>query len=99
MAWVPPRQAVLPPAAQRLWWLAWEMGVDEDLVPLDVSHLFPPSTTRMAFRRGMWLRGFMFDFIQEFSPHLTRERVEAAIAAPDQESVDELFKDLRLPLY
>jgi LysR family cys regulon transcriptional activator len=79
--------------------MAWEEGVDEDLVPLDVSHLFPPSTTRMAFRRGMWLRGFMFDFIQEFSPHLTRERVEAAIAAPDQESVDELFKDLRLPLY
>lgn len=79
--------------------MAWEKGVDEDLVPLDVSHLFPPSTTRMAFRRGMWLRGFMFDFIQEFSPHLTRERVEAAIAAPDQESVDELFKDLRLPLY
>lgn len=79
--------------------MAYEPGKDQDLVALDVGHLFPVSTTRMAFRRGMWLRGFMYDFIREFSPHLTRARVDAAIAAGDQAEVDALFRDLPLPVY
>lgn len=79
--------------------MAYEPQRDPDLVALDVGHLFPPSTTRMAFRRGMWLRGFMYAFIQEFSPHLTRERVDAAIAAGEQEAVDALFQDIELPVH
>lgn len=79
--------------------MAYEPEVDNDLVALDASHLFPPSTTRMAFRRGMWLRGFMYDFIQEFSPHLTRERVEAAIAAGEPEEVEAIFQGIELPVY
>lgn len=79
--------------------MAYEPAVDNDLVALDASHLFPPSTTRMAFRRGMWLRGFMYDFIQEFSPHLTRERVEAAIVAGEPEAVEAIFRGIELPVY
>lgn len=79
--------------------MAYEPGIDTDLIALDASHLFPASTTRLAFRRGIWLRGFMFDFIQEFSPHLTRERVEAAIAAGDTESVEAIFADIELPVF
>lgn len=79
--------------------MAYEPEQDTDLVALDVSHLFPPSTTRMAFRRGMWLRGFMYAFIEEFSPHLTRRRVEAAIVAGDQDAVDALFRDIPLPVF
>jgi LysR family cys regulon transcriptional activator len=79
--------------------MAYEPAVDNDLVALDASHLFPPSTTRMAFRRGMWLRGFMYEFIQEFSPHLTRERVEAAIAAGEPEAVEAIFRGIELPVY
>jgi LysR family cys regulon transcriptional activator len=79
--------------------MAYEPEVDNDLVALDASHLFPPSTTRMAFRRGMWLRGFMYDFIQEFSPHLTRERVEAAIVAGEPEAVEAIFRGIELPVY
>ncbi|HEX5277443.1 MAG TPA: HTH-type transcriptional regulator CysB [Fluviicoccus sp.] len=79
--------------------MAYEAGVDEDLLALDASHLFPSSTTRIAFRRGMWLRGFMYDFIQEFSPHLSRDRVEAAIAAGDSEAVEAIFHGIELPVY
>jgi len=59
--------------------------LDHDLVSLPVDHLFEPSTTHIGFRHGMFLRGFMFDFIQRFAPHLTRDVVEAVAAIPDPE--------------
>ena len=37
---------------------------DADLVALDASHLFESSVTKIGFRRGTFLRGFMFDFIE-----------------------------------
>lgn len=68
-----------------------------DLVALDASHLFENSTTRIGFRKGTFLRGFMYDFIREFAPHLTRERVEAAIMAHTREEMDEIFRGVELP--
>jgi LysR family cys regulon transcriptional activator len=68
-----------------------------DLVALDASHLFENSTTRIGFRKGTFLRGFMYDFIREFAPHLTRERVEAAILAHTREEMDEIFRGVELP--
>ena len=59
--------------------------LDSDLVSLPVDHLFEASTTHIGFRQGMFLRGYMFDFIQRFAPHLTREVVEAVAAVPDPE--------------
>jgi len=59
--------------------------LDSDLVSLPVDHLFEQSTTHIGFRQGMFLRGFMFDFIQRFAPHLTREVVETVAAIQDPE--------------
>ena len=42
-----------------------------------------PSTTHIGFRRGMFLRGYMYDFITLFAPHLTREKVDRIAAEPD----------------
>ncbi|MDO6748992.1 LysR substrate-binding domain-containing protein, partial [Gilvimarinus sp. 1_MG-2023] len=50
---------------------------DKDLVAIDASHLFAPSVTKIGFRKGTFLRGFMYDFISGFAPHLTRELVDA----------------------
>jgi LysR family cys regulon transcriptional activator len=77
------------------------MAVDEadrDLVALDASHLFEPSTTRIGFRKGTFLRGFMYDFIQRFAPHLTRDRVDEAVQAHSRMELDEMFRDVRLPV-
>ncbi|MGB2336776.1 MAG: HTH-type transcriptional regulator CysB, partial [Alcanivorax sp.] len=52
---------------------------DKGLVALDAGHLFESSTTRIGFRKGTFLRGFMYDFLEAFAPHLTRDRVDAAI--------------------
>lgn len=71
---------------------------DKDLVALDASHLFEPSTTSIAFRRGTFLRGFMYEFMREFAPHLTRERIDAAVRGSSRQDIDALFADVPLPV-
>lgn len=79
--------------------MAWEPEADGDLVRLDVRHLFDSSTTRIGFRRNTRLRNYMYDFIEIFAPHLTREVVDAALEADSAEERAELFDDLKLPRY
>ena len=53
---------------------------DTHLRLLDAGHLFAINQTRLAIRRGAWLRGFAYSFIETFAPTLTREAVEQALA-------------------
>jgi LysR family cys regulon transcriptional activator len=78
--------------------MAYDPAVDTDLCALDAGHLFEASTTKIGFRRDRLLRGYMYSFIEEFAPHLTRERVDAAIALPTAAERDRLFAGLELPL-
>src|SRR3546814_2417748 len=49
-------------------------GVQTCALPiLDAIELFESSVTKIGFRRGTFLRGFMCDFIENFAPHLTRD--------------------------
>lgn len=52
---------------------------DKHLRMLDAGHLFKPSTTRVAIRKNEYLRGYSYDFIELFAPHLTREVVAKAM--------------------
>ncbi len=72
---------------------------DSDLVALDVSHLFESSTTRIGFRKGTFLRGYMYDFIERFAPHLTRDVVEAAVRNYGKPEFEKLFPVDELPVY
>jgi LysR family cys regulon transcriptional activator len=58
--------------------MAVDEAQDSGLVVLDASHLFKPSVTKIGFRRGTFLRGYMYDFIELFAPHLTRRLVDQA---------------------
>lgn len=71
---------------------------DQGLVDLDASHLFESSTTRIGFRKGTFLRGFMYDFLETFAPHLNRDLVDAAINASTREEREALFSDITLPV-
>ena len=53
---------------------------DTHLRLLDAGHLFAINQTRLAIRRGAWLRGFAYSFIETFAPTLTRDAVEQALA-------------------
>ncbi|MGL4446410.1 MAG: HTH-type transcriptional regulator CysB [Shewanella sp.] len=78
--------------------MAIDPVIDKDLVTIDASHLFAHSTTKIGFRKGSFLRSYMYDFIQHFAPHLTRDVVEKAVALRDQQLIDEMFADKNLPI-
>lgn len=78
--------------------MAYDSLQDSDLIALDASHLFAPSTTMIGCRRGSFLRGYMYDFVELFAPHLTRDLVDAAFAAGGKAEVEALFENAPLSL-
>ena len=77
--------------------MAYNPSADSDLVALPAEHLFDSSVTRIGCRRGTFMRGYMYDFIELFAPHLTRERVAAAMQLTQSDQVDRLFAGIELP--
>ena len=59
--------------------MAYNPERDQRLRALDASHLFEASTTRIGIRKDSFLRGYIYDFIAMFAPHLQRDVVDAAI--------------------
>ncbi len=79
--------------------MAFDETTDTDLVALDASHLFSASITKIGFRRGTFLRGYMYDFIKMFAPHLTKELVEKAYLCTNKIELEALFENIELPVY
>ena len=52
---------------------------DRGLHALDASHLFESSTARLGIKRGAWLRGYAYEFIELFAPRLSRDLVEKTV--------------------
>lgn len=59
--------------------MAFDPTRDAALAALPVSHLFEINTTRLGFRRDLWLRGYDYDFMELLAPQLTRRVVGATI--------------------
>ncbi|MFT5395427.1 MAG: LysR family cys regulon transcriptional activator [Gammaproteobacteria bacterium] len=79
--------------------MAYDPKIDTDLVAINASHLFEASVTRIGFRRGTFLRGYMFEFIKQFAPHLTQEIVQQSMQTNTKHELDEIFKEIDLPDY
>jgi DNA-binding transcriptional LysR family regulator len=60
--------------------MAFDPGQDRNFCALDAAHLFEPSTTRIGLRRNFYLRGYVYDFISMFAPHLDRKAVDEAMS-------------------
>jgi LysR family cys regulon transcriptional activator len=60
--------------------MAFEPGRDAGLRLLSAQHLFRANTTKIAVRRGHYLRGYAYRFLQECSPELDEETVKQAIS-------------------
>jgi LysR family transcriptional regulator, cys regulon transcriptional activator len=63
---------------------AFRAGKDEGLKALDCDHLFPAQTTRLAYKRGTYLRSYIVEFIRLFAPHLRGtdlKQIESGAAA------------------
>ncbi len=61
--------------------MAYDPVRDTGLERLDAAHLFAASTTRLALRRDVFLRSYVYDFIARFAPALDRSVVDAALAS------------------
>jgi LysR family cys regulon transcriptional activator len=60
--------------------MAYDPQKDLAFDMLDASHLFASSTTRLALRRGVFLRGYAYQFITLFAPQYVRAAVDAALS-------------------
>jgi LysR family cys regulon transcriptional activator len=67
--------------------MAYDRARDSGFELLDAGHLFAASMTRLALRKGVFLRGFVYEFIALFAGQYTRAAVDAALtgAAPADE--------------
>lgn len=77
--------------------MAYDKTLDTDLVALDASHLFTASTTKIGFRRGTFIRGYMYDFIHLFAPHLTKELINTAYQCKNKVELEALFDAIEIP--
>jgi LysR family cys regulon transcriptional activator len=54
--------------------MAYDPERDANLARVDVSHLFPDSTTYLGVRKDAFLRGYMYGFIELIAPHFHRPK-------------------------
>lgn len=60
--------------------MAFDPQRDTQLRAADASHLFEWATTRIGLRKGSYLRGYVYGFIELFAPQLSRKVVDGALA-------------------
>lgn len=68
--------------------VAFDEVRDTHLVALDARHLFATNTTRVAIKRGAYLRRYVYDFIHTFAPTLSREVVQLAVSGAPGDGAD-----------
>ena len=73
--------------------LVAEMAVkddaESDLVVRPLGHLFGHNTTRVAFKRGAYLRNFVFEFAELLSERLSRNLITQALNGKADAPADE----------
>lgn len=68
--------------------LVASMAIENQRTPalrtIAAAHLFSSNVTRLAVRRGAYLRTYTYDFIQQFAPNLTQEDIRKALSEHDE---------------
>ncbi len=68
--------------------MAFDKQRDHRLRLLDTTHLFASNMARIAVRRGAYLRGFAYRFIELCQPSLTEAEVRTGAAGIDNSAVE-----------
>ena len=79
--------------------MAFDPKIDTDMCAIDARHLFAESTTQIGCLRHTFLRGYMYDLIELFAPHLNRELVNQAMATRNHAELEQLFRKIEIPSY
>ncbi|MFM6961623.1 MAG: CysB family HTH-type transcriptional regulator [Polynucleobacter victoriensis] len=67
--------------------MAYQKDRDTQLTLLESSHLFSNNTTRIAIRKGHYLRGYAYKFIELCSKELTESDIKLALS-PNQPELE-----------
>ncbi|QYF91933.1 CysB family HTH-type transcriptional regulator [Massilia sp. PAMC28688] len=59
--------------------MAFDHGRDKGLRAVEASHLFAPNVTRLALRRGAYLRKYAYHFISQFAPEVSRAEIDRLV--------------------
>ena len=59
--------------------MAYQPDRDRGLTQLDAQHLFAPNVTRLAVRRGAYLRSYAYRFIEELVPGLSESALRPQV--------------------
>ena len=76
--------------------MAFNSDEDTELESINANHLFDSGTTYMGFRRGTYLRSHLFEFINMFAPHLTKDIVAKSCATKSKKELDKIFENFKL---
>ncbi|MFZ4698840.1 MAG: HTH-type transcriptional regulator CysB [Candidatus Methylumidiphilus sp.] len=73
--------------------MAYDPVVDGDLVALNAAHLFGMSVTKIGMRRDIFLREYLYEFIQLLAPALTKETIQQAMGKGSHEEIEDLEEE------
>lgn len=73
-------------------------NANDDFAVLNAGHIFPYSTTYVVFKRSLFLRRYMYDFIRQFSPHLNRQTIDKLLLCETNIEVQAMFNGVKLPI-
>ena len=59
--------------------VAYDPSRDSNLVGIPVGHLFGTHTTRVGMKSGVFLRDYVYTFLEMLAPALTRDVVQDAV--------------------
>lgn len=68
--------------------MAMDPRRDVGLTSLDAGHLFQSNTTRLGLRRGVFLRGYTYRFIEMFTPALKEMDIRSALEQQQVRTLD-----------
>jgi LysR family cys regulon transcriptional activator len=63
--------------------VAYDAEQDRNLTLIPVPELFPGNTTRLAVRRGTYLRSYVHAFIEKVCPDVGEETIKSALKLPN----------------
>ncbi|MBT5797518.1 MAG: LysR family transcriptional regulator [Porticoccaceae bacterium] len=79
--------------------LAYDPIEDSDLVVIKVPALDESYLCSIGIRKGSYIPGYMHEFIEGFSPHLTRDVVTEVMSLTSPAAQKKYFKDIEIPDY
>lgn len=66
---------------------------------ISLEHIFEPCKAWICFSKDVILQNYMYDFLNAFSPHLTKELMENILKNSNSDYIEKLLGDMELPVY